>query len=184
MAWLVSIAVAQGRRAGLAATFGVALGLVINAGFAAVGLAALAAANPLIWSVLRYAGTTLMLWLAWEAWRDSSAVSAAKLTEAGGLARYFRAGLGTNILNPKAFLFYAAVLPQFLPATAGSAPAALLALIAVAVATSIHLAIVTTSSQASRWLDQPRRLRLVRQLLALSLVGVAIWMFIGSAPPS
>jgi threonine/homoserine/homoserine lactone efflux protein len=131
----------------------------------------------------RYAGTALMLWLAWEAWRDAGAASPAKLAGSGVPAHYFRAGLATNILNPKAFLFYAAVLPQFLPTTADWSSAALLALIAVAVATSIHLMIVAMSSQASRWLEQPQRLRLVRRILALSLVGVAIWMFVSSAPP-
>ncbi len=181
MAWLASLSLSRGRAAGLAATAGVALGLVINAMAVAAGFAALAAADPLWWNVLRYAGSALMLWLAWEGWRDAGETSPAKLSPPGEPGRDFGAGLVTNILNPKAFLFYAAVLPQFLPPGSGWSSALTLALIGAGVATLIHLTIVIMASRAHGWIGQPDRSRLVRRMLSLSLVGVAAWMFIGSA---
>lgn len=181
MAWLASLSLSRGRRAGLVATAGVALGLIINAMAAAAGFAALAAADPLWWNGLRYAGAALMLWLAWEGWRDAGETSPARLSSHDQAGRDFGAGLVTNILNPKAFLFYAAVLPQFLPPGSGWASALTLALIGAGVATLIHVTIVIMGSRAHGWIGQPDRSRLVRRLLSLSLVGVAAWMVIGSA---
>lgn len=132
---------------------------------------------------MRYAGTALMLWLAWDGWRDAGESSPTALHAARAGDHIFWFALATNILNPKAFLFYAAVLPQFLDGAGGWIAPASLALVAVAVASAIHLAIVAIATHASHWLAQPARLRRVRRILALALVGVAIWLFVSSAPP-
>ena len=177
MAWLAALTIAQGRRAGLGATVGVAIGLIINAALAAAGFAALLAAEPWAWQAMRYAGTGLMLWLAWEGWRDAGESSPAMLS---GGRRHFWRGLAINSVNPKSFLFYAAVLPQFLPRGSGWSGAMLLALSGAAIATAVHLAIVFSASASHRWMADPARTRAVRRVLALGLVGVAIWLFIGT----
>ena len=178
MAWLAALTLAQGRMAGLGATAGVAIGLIINAALAAAGFAALLAAEPWAWQAMRYAGTTLMLWLAWEGWRDAGESSPAMLP---GGRRHFWRGLAINSINPKSFLFYAAVLPQFLPRGSGWSGAMLLALSGAAIATAVHLAIVFGASASHRWMADPAHTRLVRRVLALGLVGVAIWLFIGTS---
>lgn len=178
MAWLAALTLAQGRSAGFAATAGVAIGLIVNAVLAAAGFAALLAAEPWAWQALRYAGTALMLWLAWEGWRDAGESSPALL--AGG-GRHFWRGLAINSVNPKSFLFYAAVLPQFLPSGSSWSGAMLLALLGAAVATTVHLGIVLTASASHGWMIDPARTRMVRRFLALSLVGVAVWLFVGTA---
>lgn len=178
MAWLAALTLARGRAAGFAATAGVAIGLMVNAALAAAGFAALLAAEPWAWQALRYAGTALMLWLAWEGWRDAGESSPAM--RSGG-QRHFWRGLAINSVNPKSFLFYAVVLPQFLPQGSGWGGAMLLALTGVGVATAVHLGIVLTASASRGWMADPARTRTVRRLLALSLVGVAVWLFLGSA---
>jgi threonine/homoserine/homoserine lactone efflux protein len=181
MAWLASLSLGQGRHAGLLATAGVALGLVVNAILAAIGFAALAMADPVWWQALRYGGTALMLWLAWQGWRDAGESSSAVLAGPGHDRRHFWVGLATNIVNPKAFLFYAAVLPQFLPPGRGWPAALALAVIGAGIATTIHLAIVAFAGHAHGWVSDPARTRTVRRLLSLGLVGVAAWMFVGGA---
>jgi threonine/homoserine/homoserine lactone efflux protein len=166
--------------AGLSATLGIALGLTINGAIAAAGFAALLAADPWAWQALRYAGTALMLWLAWEAWRDAGESSPA-LVRGEASSRHFWRGLAVNVANPKSFLFYAAVLPQFLPDGSGWSAAMLLAVIGVGIATIVHLTIVFSAAHAHGWVGDPARTKLVRRLLALALVGVAAWMFVGSA---
>ena len=180
MAWLAALVIGHGRRAGLSATLGIALGLTINGAIAAAGFAALLAADPWAWQALRYAGTALMLWLAWEAWRDAGESSPA-LVHGESSSRHFWRGLAVNIANPKSFLFYAAVLPQFLPDGSGWSAAMLLAVIGVGIATIVHLTIVFSAAQAHGWVGDPARTKSVRRLLALALVGVAAWMFVGSA---
>ncbi len=186
MAWLAALALGQGRRAGLMACAGIALGLLVNALVAGFGVAAFIIANPGWWQVLRWGGVSFMLWLAWEAWREADApVSTNTPTNDAGTQRHFLSGLVVNLLNPKALIFFAVLIPQFV----GSAePAAALvvavSLLSVTIATLVHVAIVLGGSGVSRWLADSGRSRPVRRGLALSLVGVAIWFAAGATPPA
>ena len=71
MAWLAGLAATEGRRNGLAAVAGVAIGLLGNGALAALGLAALLQAAPWLWATLRLAGAAMMLGLAIVTWRDA-----------------------------------------------------------------------------------------------------------------
>ncbi len=179
MVWLAIVAASDGRRAGFAAVAGVALGLAVVGVAAAFGLAAVIAGSPLAYQVLRWAGVGYLLWLAWDGWRGADdAPEHAAL--GSSLGKYFARGLITNLLNPKAFLFYIAVLPGFLPPftsmAAGLADTLTLTLIYVAAATVIHAGIVALAGTARDWLTVGGRAVVVRRALALALVGVAVWM--------
>jgi threonine/homoserine/homoserine lactone efflux protein len=181
MAWLAALSMADGRRAGLAATAGVALGLFINALAASFGLSVMIEASPLVWQLLRWGGAALMLWLGWDSWRDAAAPADRPRRSA---SHHFGAGLLINLLNPKALLFFLLVVPQFsggrLP---GFGEAMMLAGISITIATAVHLAIVMTGGELHRWLLDPVRTRRVRRTLALSLVGVAIWFVVAAKMP-
>ena len=139
MAYLAILSVEQGRRAGLSAVVGVALGLLGAGIAAALGLAALIDLYPPVYDVLRWAGVTYLLWLAWEGWRGSEGPPAETDRLRWADAVYFRRGLITNLLNPKAYLFYLAVLPRFIePTRPLMAQTIVLSLIYVAIATAIH----------------------------------------------
>jgi threonine/homoserine/homoserine lactone efflux protein len=175
MVWLAIVAASDGRRAGFAAVAGVALGLAVVGIAAALGLAAIIADSPMSYQVLRWAGVGYLLWLAWDGWRGADeAPEHAAL--GSSLGRYFQRGLITNLLNPKAFVFYIAVLPGFLTVQAGLADTLTLTAIYVAAATIIHAGIVALAGTARDWLTVDNRAALVRRSLALVLVGVAVWM--------
>jgi threonine/homoserine/homoserine lactone efflux protein len=174
MAWLALVAAAEGRRKGYAAVAGVALGLAIVGALAASGLAALIAASPAAYQALRIAGVAWLLWLAWEGWRGEA--GDANIETGQPLWRWFRRGLVTNLLNPKAAVFYIAVLPEFMPEGGGLTDALVLSAIYVAVATGVHAGIVTVAGTAHRLLADPVREKVIRRVLSLSLVGVALWM--------
>jgi threonine/homoserine/homoserine lactone efflux protein len=173
MAWLAGLAATEGRRSGVAAVAGVALGLLANGALAALGLAALLQAAPQLWTGLRLAGALMMAWLAWEAWRGAARSIAAR-PAARVERRAFLTGLFINLLNPKAYLFFVVVAPQFLHGTVLRLDhALLLAGISAAIATVIHLAIVLAGSRAHQWLSDPARTRTVRRLFALVMLAVA-----------
>jgi threonine/homoserine/homoserine lactone efflux protein len=175
MVWLAIVAATEGRRAGFAAVAGVALGLSVIGIAAAWGLAALVAGSPAVYQVLRWAGVAYLLWLAWDGWRAAN--DEAEVAEPGAtLARYFQRGLITNLLNPKAFLFYVAVLPGFLPPPVTLHNSLTLTLVYVGVATAIHAGIVALAGTARDWLSHGTRAVFTRRVLALALVGVAIWV--------
>uniref|UniRef100_UPI00359347A1 LysE family translocator n=1 Tax=Blastomonas sp. TaxID=1909299 RepID=UPI00359347A1 len=152
---------------------------------AAAGLAALVASSPAIWSALRWAGAVYLLYLAWETWHGAAETSPAdtKALDTRQM-RYFSRGLITNLLNPKAALFYVAIMPRFLPETGATLADGLwLTGLSVAVATCVHLAIVIMAARLHPLLSQPERLVRTRQVLAIGLAGVAIWFLATSAGP-
>lgn len=188
MAWLAGLAAVEGRRAGLAAVAGVALGLLGNGVLAALGLAALLQAAPQLWTGLRLAGAGMMAWLALEAWRSADKPLA---PDAAGTSRAFASGALINLLNPKAYLFFVVVAPQFLGGQRlGMAQALLLAGISTGIATAIHLALVLAGARAQLLLQDARRMKRVRRLFALVMLGVALSFLVAdfgsglSGPPS
>ena len=177
MAWLAGLAATEGPRAGRAAVAGVALGLLANGILAALGLAALLETAPQLWNALRYAGAAMMVWLAIEAWRGSGQGPA--VTAQGG-RRAFVTGALINLLNPKAYIFFLVVAPEFTRSARLDLHAAIvLALVSVTIATLIHLVVVTAGARAHDWLSDPRRTRTVRRLFALVMLGVAFSFLAG-----
>jgi len=175
MAWLAILTLNEGRRAGYAAVAGVTLGLALVGAVAAMGLAAIIAASPLAYQGLRWGGVGFLLWLAWDGWHDEKPGGDQPDAD-GRLGLSFRRGLLTNLLNPKAAMFYLAVLPTFAgPDGLRPAETAALSAIYVGVATIIHAGIVTLAATARVWLTDQRRQRLTRRILSLLLAGVALW---------
>jgi threonine/homoserine/homoserine lactone efflux protein len=174
MAWLAGLAATEGRRRGLAAVWGVALGLLANGIAAALGLATVLQAAPQLWYILRFAGAAMMLWLAIEAWRSSGHKTRLKQHD-NSLHRAFATGALINLLNPKAYIFFLVVAPQFLSGEAlGIRTALILSMVSAAIATTIHLVIVLAGSKAHAWLSDGARTRVVRRIFAVIMLIVAI----------
>ncbi len=173
MTWLAMVAAAEGRRPGFAAVAGVGLGLAGLALAAALGLSALLTEFPAAYQALRWAGVAYLLWLAWDAWREAAAQAA---PERSSLSAQFRRGLITNLLNPKAAVFYLTVLPPFLPPAPTLAQVLTFSAVYVVVATAIHGGIVALAGGFNRFLGPPERERSIRRTMALALAGVALWL--------
>lgn len=186
MAYLAALTLSAGRRAGLAAVAGVAVGLALIGIAAAAGLAALVAASPALWNALRWAGGLYLLYLAWQTWRGEEETSPAGTQSLSRTQlRYFSRGVITNILNPKAALFYVAIVPRFLPQDGATLTEALtLTAISVVMATGVHLAIVLLAARLHPLLSQPARLERARQGLAIGLAAIALWFLLTTAAPS
>jgi len=178
MAYLAVLSASKGRRAGFAATLGVALGLLIVGLAAALGLTALIANSRMLYEALRWGGVLYLLWLAYEGWRGDAETSPGTATAGASDSKYFVRGLITNLLNPKAGIFYIAVLPTFIVETRPlTGQAVSLSVVYVAVATLVHSAIVLLADAARPWLEDERRSRIVRRAFSLLLVGIAVWLF-------
>lgn len=175
MAWLAILSATEGRARGLAAVAGVALGLSLVGAAAALGLAALIDSQPLIYQALRWAGLFYLLFLAWSAWSGADGDEDGRLGQTGW--SYFRQGILTNVLNPKAAVFYLTILPEFLPPAAGWTLSLGFSAIYVGVASAVHAAIVLLAGVASGWLGDPARVARARRVMALALVGVAVWLY-------
>lgn len=177
MAWLALLTATAGRPAGLAAVGGIGLGLAAQAGLAIVGVAVLMASWPGLYTALHLAGVGYLLYLAAESLRDAEdpAHHLPGGGEDGGAG--FRRGLVTNLLNPKAALFFMTVLPGFLSPASGAGEATVLSAIYLAVATAIHLLIVLAAGSMRGWLADPVVSVRMHRIQALTLGAVALWLY-------
>ncbi|MBB2483904.1 LysE family translocator [Mitsuaria sp. WAJ17] len=110
----------QGRRAGLVVVLGLCTGIVVHTTAVALGLAALLAASPLAFTLMKAAGAAYLLYLAWGAWHAPAAdLPGSSQAPAQPLAALYRRGIVMNLSNPKVLLFFFALLPQFVAAERG-----------------------------------------------------------------
>ena len=176
MIWLALLAATEGRRTALAAVLGVAAGLALMGGLLSLGVGALIAAHPPLLAALRWAGAGFLLWLAWESWRDAG--DPAHHQPGGGetTGQAFARGLMTNLMNPKAALFFLLILPGFLPAGADHLDSATLAAIYVAIATLVHLAVVAAAGIAGRLAADPAISARLHRIAAIMLALLALWV--------
>jgi threonine/homoserine/homoserine lactone efflux protein len=180
MTWLALLAASRGRAAALAAVAGITVGLAFAGVAAAFGLSLLIAETPWLFQFLRWAGALYLLWLAWDAWRDSRD-GGALAEDNDGLRKYAMMGLLSNLLNPKAFLFYLAMAPAFLdPARPVLPQSLLLVAIYCAVATVVHATIALLAGTWHRWTSEPARAALLRRVFAGLLAATAVWFFVAT----
>jgi threonine/homoserine/homoserine lactone efflux protein len=119
--YIVGRSVSQGRRAGLLAVAGIASGCVVHTLAAAFGLSAILAASANAFTAVNLAGAAYLVYMGVRMVleRASSATAATQFAPERGGAIY-RGGLLSNVLNPKAALFFLAFLPQFVAPAAPS----------------------------------------------------------------
>ncbi len=105
------------RRVGPAVS-GLLSGHVLATVVVAAGVAALLAGSPAVLGVLTVAGAGYLVWLGVQMLRHPSTVHAGTEVVGGSAWRQAVKGFGISGLNPKVFLLFLALLPQFVVATA------------------------------------------------------------------
>jgi threonine/homoserine/homoserine lactone efflux protein len=181
MAYLAVLGASRGRVAGFAAVLGVALGLALLGIAVGLGAGSLILNNPFAYESLRWAGALYLCWLAYDSWKEGrQPIKTASVSQS--LFVQFRRGFITNLLNPKAALFYIAVVPEFI---SGPAPSvrdlAVLVSIYVAVATFVHGLIVLLAGTLQAFLAAPQRRKMAGNVFAVVLFLVAVWLFVSGS---
>jgi threonine efflux protein len=102
----------SGRRAGLWAAAGVATSIGVYVLVCAFGLSLVITALPHLSHALTFVGATYLAWLGIQCLRSKGELPEA--TQTAPNAKSFVTGLFTNLLNPKAMLYFSSVLSQVL----------------------------------------------------------------------
>ncbi len=150
-----------GFRAGAAATLGLIVGDQVLLWLAVAGVAALLAANPLVFKAVQYVGAAYLGWIGLRLLLAKGEGGASPV--AIEPRHYARQAFFITLLNPKAIIFYMAFFPLFIdPATHRGLPtfAAMAATIAVITAVycltlcafaNVVAAKVKANRTAARW---------------------------------
>jgi threonine/homoserine/homoserine lactone efflux protein len=129
--YTLAVALAQGSRASVAAAFGCTLGIVPQMVGAMLGLAAILHTSALAFAALKWCGVAYLLYMAWQALRESGALAITAEGARKSDRRVIVTAVLINILNPKLSIFFFAFLPQFIAADEPHPLARLLELSAV-----------------------------------------------------
>ena len=111
----IATGIQRGPRAALEGVAGMNAATLVWFGAAALGLAALVRAYPQAFRLLAIVGGVYVAWLGLKSlWAGLSSDGKSLSVEARMGASAFRDGFAVQIANPKAILFFTAVLPPFL----------------------------------------------------------------------
>jgi len=177
--FVVGRALAHGRRTALATACGHAVGNYVVAAFVAVGLGAILERSATMFVVVKVLGAAYLVWLGIHAIRQRKSLAtafAAALEPREGW-RALRDGVVVGITNPKSYILFGAILPQFVNRGAGDVPGQMLLLAAVAVALGgiSDCGYGFAASAVRNWFaSSPRRFELVGGAGGLAMIGVGV----------
>jgi threonine/homoserine/homoserine lactone efflux protein len=176
---VVARALSGGFAAGLAAIAGMVLGDIVFLVLAVLGLSALATVMGEFFLVVKFLGAGYLIWLGVKTWRsrprlpDMDAPAAARVAMPHG--RSLLLGFVVTLGNPKAILFYGALLPTFVDVAALTLPdvAALSAVLTVVLFLVLGV-YAWLAARAGRVVKSERALRWLNRATGGILVGAGI----------
>lgn len=179
--FVVGRALAHGRHTAIATAVGHAAGNYVVAACVAVGLGTLLERSAQLFTAVKIAGALYLIWLGIQAIRNRDSLAGA-MSAAAGPRTGWRAlldGFAVGITNPKAFILFGAILPQFVNRGVGHVPVQmlLLALVSVSIGVVSDSAWGLAASGVRAWFARsPRRFALVGGAggLAMIFVGVTV----------
>jgi threonine/homoserine/homoserine lactone efflux protein len=174
----------RGKQAGIASTFGLALGGLVHVIAGGLGVSAIILASAQLFAVLKLAGALYLIWLGIKAFRDAGHAPPEQIAPTGA-RRAFRDGVIVEALNPKTAAFFLAFIPQFIVPAAGHAALQFMALglISVAFNTFADVIVVAMASTArANLVRKPHLVRRLRQASGLFITGLGISLALARRP--
>ena len=177
--FVVGRALSHGRRTALATAVGHAAGNYVVAAAVSVGLGEILQRSAAAFVVVKVAGAAYLAWLGIQAIRHrkslADAFAAVAVPREGW--RALRDGIVVGITNPKSYILFGAILPQFVNRGAGDlvAQMLLLSLVAVLLGGISDCAWGFAASAVRNWFaSSPRRFELVGGAGGLAMIGVGV----------
>ena len=170
-----------GWRDGALTTLGISSGLFVHATVSALGVSVILLQSAWAFMLLKLVGAVYLIWLGLQTLRQAlrqptMAAANAALTQPRQALRPWRAlreGVLSNVLNPKAVVFYMAFLPQFIdPERSTLLQSGLMALAHFAISMLWLCSLAVVTDLARRRLQRPLLGRLLNGINGLLLVVI------------
>jgi threonine/homoserine/homoserine lactone efflux protein len=161
----------HGRSAGLAAAAGIGCGLLVFAAIALLATSVLITVVPAVSETVRIAGVVYLGYLG-VSLVLSHGDSAGCLASPHRWRECLLAGFLTDVTNPKVFVFYLAIMPQFEAARSGQASLVATFAGAIAGAITVFAGVSILGGRTQAWMT-PARIRCLDRASGLLLLGFA-----------
>jgi threonine/homoserine/homoserine lactone efflux protein len=176
--FVIGRALAYGRRTAIASAVGNELGMLVLASLVAVGVGPVVQRSASIVAAIRLVGAAYLTYLGVRAWRERGRLAITEAhVEPRDPWRAIRDGFVVGVANPKAILFFTAILPGFVDPGRGHVTLQLfgLGLIFALIALASDSVWGLVASHARGWFGRsPRRLALVGGSGGLALIGLGV----------
>lgn len=173
--YTLAAGLSRGSRASIIAAFGCTLGIVPHMAAAIMGLAALLHTSALAFQILKYAGVAYLLYMAWNALKETGALKVEKETSARSAMQVIVSAILINILNPKLSIFFFAFLPQFVSAGEAEPLTRMLELSAIFMALTFAVFVgygLFAARVRNHVISRPRVLTWMRRTFAAAFVAL------------
>jgi len=175
--FVVSRSVVHGSAAGVATVAGNTAGVFTQIVAVAFGIGPLVQRSITLFTILKLAGAAYLVFLGVQAIRHRRALADALgiQPERKTLARIVLDGFTVGVTNPKAIVFFAAMLPQFVDRAAGHVPAQLimLGLILAGIALLSDSTYALVAGRVRNWLaSSPKRMEALGGAGGLAMIAI------------
>lgn len=165
----------HGLRGGFASLAGLMLGDSVLMFLAAIGIAALLQANPLLFNGLQYLGAAYLAYLGFKLLfaKDGNAVAVVPFSNAAD----FRRGFLVTLINPKAIVFYMAFFPLFIDPAMHRGSVTFLAMAAIIASCTFcygSLLVLAGNAAATRLKNNRRIASIASRAAGIFLIGFGI----------
>lgn len=184
----VARALTYGRSVALINVVGNSLGLLVALVLVVLGLGELVATSDLVYEGVKLAGACFVVYLGVQALRHRHAISVSGEGHTGPpLGRWtaLRQGFLVGFTNPKGYVMFVALLPQFVDRSRGQVSLQLLVLglIAFVIGLCSDSLWALLASQLRRWFNaSPRRGRALGTVGGVSMIGLGLAVAVGGRP--
>lgn len=178
MAFVLSSALVDGRRAGFAAVAGLVAGGAVHVALGALGIGLLLRLFPAAFNALLVTGALYVAWMGVGLWRSPATLAAVHGAASRSLHQTFARALATCLLNPKAYVFMIAVFPQFLRPERGAVLAQAVVLGAIIALTQVLIyggVAVGAGGLRRRLARSVQAQSMLGRAVAVLLMGTAAW---------
>ncbi len=182
----VGRAITYGRAVALTTVVGNSLGLLAVLVLVSLGLGGLVATSDTAFLALKLGGAAYLVWLGIQALRHRHGVEVNPHEGPGvhGL-RALRQGFVVGFTNPKAYIIFGAVLPEFVDRDRGhgSVQMLMLGLVAFVIGLCSDSLWAVLASQLRRWFNgSPARGRALGTVGGVSMIGLGVAVAVGGRP--
>jgi homoserine/homoserine lactone efflux protein len=178
----MSTGMRHGYWAALTAILGLQTAILLHLLVVALGLGALLAASETAFLVVKFLGAAYLVWLGIQKWR-APAIPVDANAPAVRRRGLFLQGVLVNLTNPKAIIFIAALVPQFVNPALPQIPQYLVIAVTLCLTDlTVMSGYALAASRLGSWLHDPAAIRLQNRAFGGLFVSAGALLAISSRP--